>query len=183
MADFEEKRYSIDPGKGKKMDGCPYSNFEDGHDVQEYIIPPKGYVFSGFRFDPDASNQIYDGKLYALYTKEPFHIRLKSNIWKLMLALIVIAIIGLIILLFSSIFKKSGSSNEPAKEPKTEINVKPVDKKGNKTDQSLIDKKENKSEAAPSNKTENAQPKQETPAVLAPRSRLLCRTLSRSFTS
>ena len=81
MADFEEKRYSIDPGKGKKMDGCPYSNFEDGHDVQEYIIPPKGYVFSGFRFDPDASNQIYDGKLYAIYTKEPFNIRLKSNLW------------------------------------------------------------------------------------------------------
>ena len=166
MADFEEKRYSIDPGKGKKKDGCPYSNFEDGHDVQEYIIPPKGYVFSGFRFDPDASNQIYDGKLYALYTKEPFNIRLKSNIWKLMLAFIVIAIIGLIILLFSSIFKKSGPSNDPAKEPKTEINVKPVDKKGEKdkkTNQSLTEKKENKSEAVPDNKTENVQTKQETP--------------------
>ena len=119
MADFEEKRYSIDPGKGKKMDGCPYSNFEDGHDVQEYIIPPKGYVFSGFRFDPDASNQIYDGKLYAIYTKEPFNIRLKSNLWKLMLALIVAAVIGLIILLVFSVFKKSSTTNEPAKEPKT----------------------------------------------------------------
>ena len=150
MADFEEKRYSIDPGKGKKMDGCPYSNFEDGHDVQEYIIPPKGYVFSGFRFDPDASNQIYDGKLYAIYTKEPFNIRLKSNLWKLMLALIVAAVIGLIILLVFSVFKKSSTTNEPAKEPKTEIKAKPADKKkkkDKKTDQSLIEKKEDKTKA------------------------------------
>ena len=64
MADFEEKKYSIDAGPGKKMDGCPYSNYEDGHDIKDYIIPPKGYVFTGFIFDPDAKNQIYDGKLY-----------------------------------------------------------------------------------------------------------------------
>ena len=63
--DFAEKHYSIDPGEGKKMDGCPYSTFEDGRDVQDFIIPPKGYVFSGFRFDPNSSNQIYDGKLIA----------------------------------------------------------------------------------------------------------------------
>lgn len=171
MADFEEKRYSIDPGKGKKMDGCPYSNFEDGHDVQEYIIPPKGYVFSGFRFDPDASNQIYDGKLYAIYTKEPFNIRLKSNLWKLMLALIVAAVIGLIILLVFSVFKKSSTTNEPAKEPKTEIKAKPADKKkkkDKKTDQSLIEKKEDKAKATSSNETENTQTVQETPAVTTP---------------
>lgn len=168
MADFEEKRYSIDPGKGKKMDGCPYSNFEDGHDVQDYIIPPKGYVFSGFRFDPDASNQIYDGKLYAIYTKEPFNIRLKSNLWKLMLALIVAAVVGLIILLVFSVFKKSSTTNEPAKEPKTEIKAKPADKKSKKdkkTDQSLIEKKEDKSKATSSNETVNTQTAQETPAV------------------
>ena len=67
MADFKERRFSIDPGRGKKMDGCPYSIYEDGHDVKDYIIPPKGYIFKGFRFDPDASNQIYDGKLIAIY--------------------------------------------------------------------------------------------------------------------
>ena len=49
MADFnKERRFSIDPGKGKKMDGCPYSVYEDGQDVKEYIIPPKGYKFKGW---------------------------------------------------------------------------------------------------------------------------------------
>ena len=136
MADFEEKKYSIDPGPGRKMDGCPYSNFEDGHDVQEYIIPPKGYVFSGFRFDPDANNQIYDGKLYAQYTKEPFNIRLKSNIWKLVLAVIIVAVIGLIILLATSVFKDPKPTSNTPKEPKTEVATKPS-KELEKTDNSL----------------------------------------------
>lgn len=136
MADFEEKKYSIDPGPGRKMDGCPYSNFEDGHDVQEYIIPPKGYVFSGFRFDPDANNQIYDGKLYAQYTKEPFNIRLKSNIWKLVLAVIIVAVIGLIILLATSVFKDPKPQNNVPKGPKTEVTTKPS-KELEKTDNSL----------------------------------------------
>ena len=64
---FKERRFSIDPGKGKKMDGCPYSIYEDGRDVKDYIIPPKGYTFKGFQFDPDANNQIYDGNLIAEY--------------------------------------------------------------------------------------------------------------------
>lgn len=138
MADFEEKKYSIDPGPGKKMDGCPYSNFEDGHDVQDYIIPPKGYVFSGFRFDPDANNQIYDGKLYAQYTKEPFKIRLKSNMWKLVLAIIIVAVIGLIILLATSVFKSPNSTNNTPKEPKTEVPATPSkEKELERTDNSL----------------------------------------------
>lgn len=169
MANFEEKRYSIDPGKGKKMDGCPYSNFEDGHDVQDYIIPPKGYVFSGFRFDPDANNQIYDGKLYAIYTKEPFNIRLKSNLWKVMLSLIITAIIGLIILLVFSIFKKPANTNETIKKPKTEIKAEKVEKARKKADKSSTKstkKKEKKNELAPA--TEQPVEKVETvpePAV------------------
>ena len=135
MADFEEKKYSIDPGPGKKMDGCPYSNFEDGHDVQEYIIPPKGYVFSGFRFDPDAKNQIYDGKLYAQYSKEPFKIRLTSNLWKFLLAVSIVAIIGLIVILATSIFKEP-KSNNLSKEPNTEVTTKPS-RKMDRTDNSL----------------------------------------------
>lgn len=137
MAEFEEKKYSIDPGPGKKMDGCPYSNYEDGHDIKDYIIPPKGYVFTGFRFDPDAKNQIYDGKLYALYAKEPFKIRMKSNMWKVMLAVIIAAIIGLVVLLANSIFKepKSQTSNT-SKEPNTEVTTKPT-KELEKTDNSL----------------------------------------------
>ena len=67
MTELSEKHYSIDPGKGKKMDGCPYSIYEDGHDVKEFIIPPKGFVFVGFQFDPNARNQIYDGKLTATW--------------------------------------------------------------------------------------------------------------------
>lgn len=136
MADFEEKKYSIDPGPGKKMDGCPYSNYEDGHDIQDYIIPPKGYVFSGFRFDPDAKNQIYDGKLYAQYTKEPFKNRLKSNLWKVMLAVIIVAVIALIVLLASGIFKEPKTRNNTSNEPKTEVTTNPS-KELKKTDNSL----------------------------------------------
>ena len=136
MADFEEKKYSIDAGPGKKMDGCPYSNYEDGHDIKDYIIPPKGYVFNGFIFDPDAKNQIYDGKLYAQYSKESLKIRVRSNLWKVMLTVIIVAIIALIVLLASSIFKEPKSQNNTHKEPKTEVTTKPT-KELERTDNSL----------------------------------------------
>ena len=120
---------------GKKMDGCPYSNYEDGHDVQEYIIPPKGYVFTGFRFDPDAKNQVYDGKLIATYSKEPFKIRLKSNMWKFLLAAIIVVVIGLIVLLTTNVFREPKSTNNTPKEPKTEATSQPS--KLERTDNSL----------------------------------------------
>lgn len=135
MTDNLEKHYSIDPGLGKKMDGCPYSNYEDGHDVQEYIIPPKGYVFTGFRFDPDAKNQVYDGKLIATYSKEPFKIRLKSNMWKFLLAAIIVVVIGLIVLLTTNVFREPKSTNNTPKEPKTEATSQPS--KLERTDNSL----------------------------------------------
>lgn len=163
--DLKEKRYSIDPGKGKKMDGCPYSNFEDGHDVEEFIIPPKGYVFSGFRFDPDASNQIYDGKLYAIYTKEPLKIRLKSNLWKLILALIIILVIGLVILLATSIFKKPVTDRPVEKEakPKTEIRKKEKKKKDKAAKQTTLTEAAKPAEEAP------AQPEATEKAVEQPK--------------
>lgn len=118
MADFKERRFSIDPGKGKKMDGCPYSVFEDGRDVQEYIIPPHGYVFKGFRFDPDASNQIYDGKLIAIYEKESFNQKMMSQLWKFILAFAIIAVIAIIAILAAGVFKEpSPKPNRPANEP------------------------------------------------------------------
>ena len=125
MADFKERRFSIDPGKGKKMDGCPYSIFEDGRDVKDYIIPPKGYVFKGFRFDPDACNQIYDGKLIAIYEKEPFNDILKSNLWKFMLALFIIAVITVIAILVVNVFKgpKTPKTPEPKKAPVTVVDT------------------------------------------------------------
>lgn len=117
MADFfKERRFSIDPGKGKKMDGCPYSIYEDGRDVKDYIIPPKGYVFKGFHFDPDASNQIYDGRLIAEYEKEPFNDVLKSNLWKFILALGIIAIITVVVFLALNVFNKP-KPDKPVKTP------------------------------------------------------------------
>ena len=103
---FKERRFSIDPGRGKKMDGCPYSIYEDGRDVKDYIIPPKGYTFKGFRFDPDANNQIYDGKLIAEYEKEPFNDILRSNLWKFLLALGIIAILTVVAILAFNVFNK-----------------------------------------------------------------------------
>ena len=123
MADFKERRFSIDPGKGKKMDGCPYSIFEDGRDVQEYIIPPKGYRFKSFRFDPDASNQIYDGRLIAEYEKEPFNDILKSNLWKLILALGIIAIITVVVMLALNVFNKP-NTDKPFKTTEPTVVVK-----------------------------------------------------------
>jgi hypothetical protein len=126
---FKERRFSIDPGKGKKMDGCPYSIYEDGRDVKDYIIPPKGYVFKGFRFDPDASNQIYDGRLIAEYEKEPFNDVLKSNLWKFILALGIIAIITVVVILALNVFNKP-KPDKPVKtlEPTAVVNDTAKDK-------------------------------------------------------
>ena len=120
MTDFSERRFSIDPGKGKKMDGCPYSIYEDGRDVKDYIIPPKGYVFKGFRFDPEASNQIYDGKLIDIYEKESFNQKMMSQLWKFILAFAIIAVIAIIVILAAGVFKDpSPKPNRPVKESTT----------------------------------------------------------------
>ena len=118
MADFKERRFSIDPGKGKKMDGCPYSIYEDGRDVKDYIIPPKGYKFKGFRFDPDACNQIYDGRLIAEYEKESFVVSFKSNLWKFLLALGIIVVITVVTILAVNVFNKP-KTDKPTKKPET----------------------------------------------------------------
>ena len=128
MADFKERRFSIDPGKGKKMDGCPYSVYEDGRDVKDYIIPPKGHVFKGFRFDPDVSNQIYDGKLIAIYDKESFNQKMMANLWKFILAFAVIAVIAIIAILAAGVFKEPNSKpNRPTNEPTTIVQAPEVE--------------------------------------------------------
>lgn len=164
MTEFTEKRYSIDPGKGKKMPGCPYSIYEDGRDVKDYIIPPKGHVFVGFKYDPDASNQIYDGKLTAEYAKEPFLTRLKSNIWMLVLVLAIALVIGIVILLAFSVFKDPKPSTPKTKDvkPKTEITNNKKEKK---------DKKEKKTAEKATNKPKQAEetaPVQAQPEAKAP---------------
>ena len=132
MADYKERRFSINPGKGKKMDGCPYSVYEDGRDVKDYIIPPKGYKFKGFHFDPEASNQIYDGRLIAEYEKESFAVTFKSNLWKFILALVIIAIITVVVILAVNVFNKP-KPDKPTKKPETSVVADTTKKKETKT--------------------------------------------------
>ena len=122
-----EKHYSIDPGKGEKMDGCPYSIFEDGHDVQDYIIPPKGYDFVGFRFEPLINNQIYDGKLIAQYQKSSLQDRLTTNLWKVLIPIFIVAVIGIVVVLAVSIFRNPKPANSGPKQPNIETVIAPAD--------------------------------------------------------
>ena len=112
MAEYSEKHFSIDAGDGEKMDGCPYSLFEDGHDVQDYIIPPKGYKFIGFKCVMLPENRIYDGKLVAQYEKEPLSNRIQSNLKYIIIGIIALGIIGIVIALVSR------PSSEKQKTPK-----------------------------------------------------------------
>lgn len=122
-----EKHYSIDPGKGEKMDGCPYSVYEDGHDVQDYIVPPKGYDFVGFRFEPLINNQIYDGKLIAQYQKSSLQDRLTTNLWKVLIPIFIVAVIGIVVVLAVSIFRNPKPANPGPKQPNTETVIASAD--------------------------------------------------------
>lgn len=160
MTDFKEKHYSIDPGKGKKMDGCPYSIYEDGRDVKDYIIPPKGYVFEGFKFDPEATNQIYNGKLTAEYSKEPFKDTLKANLWKFILAFVIVAVISIIVILAAGVFKDP-KPNRPPKETTTV-----VDTKDSKKDNDKKEKKDKKKKDRKKNDKDNVVEQNEATATV-----------------
>lgn len=124
MAEYNEKHYSIDAGEGFKMEGCPYSLFEDGHDVISYIVAPKGYKFAGFKLVELPNNQIYDGKLLAQYEKEPFTNLLAANLWKIIIGAAAVAIIVLIVVLASSISNRpSPKSIVPAEPPVAAVNI------------------------------------------------------------
>lgn len=114
MAEYSEKHFSIDAADGEKMDGCPYSLYEDGHDVKDYIIPPKGYKFIGFKCVMLPENRIYNGKLVAQYEKEPLSNRIKSILKYIIVGVVALIIIGIIIALVSK-----PSDNKP-KTPKKE---------------------------------------------------------------
>ena len=138
-----EKHYCIDPGQGKKMDGCPYSIYEDGHDVKEYIIPPKGHKFIGFKYEPLHNNQIYDGKLVAQYEKSTIKQRLSSNVWKILIPVIIVAVLGLVAVLAVSVFKEPTPPTpkktpklvvaEPQKDTVEQPVVEPVQENNNET--------------------------------------------------
>ena len=109
------------------MDGCPYSVYEDGHDVQEYIVAPKGYVFVGFKFETLANNQIYDGKLVAQYEKTSIQERLTSNLWKILIPTIIVAVIGIVVILAVSVFRSPKPAKYTPKQAKPEIVATPKD--------------------------------------------------------
>ena len=169
MADFKERRFSIDPGRGKKMDGCPYSIYEDGHDVKDYIIPPKGYIFKGFRFDPDASNQIYDGKLIAIYEKETFNQKMMSQMWKFILAFAIIAVIAIIAILAAGVFK------DPSPKPNRQVDQPAAVVEPNESVPVVVDTTETEtvettsvSEEQPAETiVEEVKPQEETPQPVA----------------
>ena len=172
MADFKERRFSIDPGRGKKMDGCPYSIYEDGHDVKDYIIAPKGYIFKGFRFDPDASNQIYDGKLIAIYEKETFNQKMMSQMWKFILAFAIIAVIAIIAILAAGVFKDPSPKpnrqvDQPAAvvEPNEPAPVSAIDTTPTETE--TVETTSVSEEQPTETVVEEAKPQEETPQPVA----------------
>lgn len=126
MANYTEKHYSIDAGEGFKMEGCPYSLYEDGHDVVNFIIPPRGYKFAGFKLVELPNNQIYDGKLLAMYEKEPITNILAANLWKILLGVGAVAVIILIIVLASGISKSPKQTPVKPAEP-TELQTPVID--------------------------------------------------------
>jgi len=86
MAQHQDKFYYVDPGIGSKKDGCPYSFFQDGQDVVDFIIPPEGYIFKSFRYEPYDEDPFYEGKIVAEYEvgeikKDPL---LKPYMWVLL---------------------------------------------------------------------------------------------------
>ena len=99
------------------MDGCPYSVYEDGHDVQDYIVAPKGYIFVGFKFETLTNNQIYDGKLVAQYEKTSIQERLTLNLWKILIPVIIVVVIGIVVVLAVSIFRSPKPINPTPKQP------------------------------------------------------------------
>jgi hypothetical protein len=116
MSNITEKRYYIDPGKGEKKYTCPYSCYEDGRDAKEDIIPPKGYVLKGFKFEPHSSDKYYDGKLIAEYERAPFLVRLEQNKWKYIIALLAIGII-IAVLYILGVFSKPNPPHTPPVRP------------------------------------------------------------------
>ena len=122
-----EKHYCIDAGIGEKMDGCPYSLFEDGHDVEEFIIPPKGFDFVGFRYEPLQDNAVYDGKLVAQYQHKSLKSRAEETLSSLVWVFLVIVVVGIIVLLAISVFKPKNNPNRTPIGQQTEIELYPSD--------------------------------------------------------
>ena len=118
-----EHFYYVDPGVGDKSKVCPYTFYQDGHDVRSFIIPPEGYELTEFKLEPYPEDTFYDGKIVAQYQKIPFSRRLKKNLLKYVL--ILCSIIGILaILAFGYHFYNHQKHKQVARyrmKPKTEI--------------------------------------------------------------
>lgn len=105
MTGISEKHFCIDAGIGTKLEGCPYSLFEDGRDVMEFIIAPEGFEFVGFKQEALPNNQIYDGKLVAQFKRLPFKERATNYARGIVITVGILAVIGIIVALTISVFK------------------------------------------------------------------------------
>lgn len=118
--------YYVDPGIGRKSRSCPYTHYKDGHDVYQFIYPPKGYKLTGFKLEPYESDNFYDGKIVAQYEKYTFSDRLRQNLLKYVLAFI--AIIGVAAIVAYYVFDfPHKPAKQPVQEPETEIQTLPGD--------------------------------------------------------
>ena len=79
----QDRIYYVDSGIGKKIAGCPYTHYKDGRDIRSFIVPPKGYELTGFKFEPySETNAFYDGRIIAQYEQVSFAALFKKNPWK-----------------------------------------------------------------------------------------------------
>ena len=118
--------YSVDPGIGKKDRTCPYSLYEDGRDVVQFIYPPRGYEFVGFKFVSYGSNSFYDGRIVAQYEKVSLSTRIKKKPMPYLLSLLGIIVVlgGLIYFLVNS---RPTPKKPPKQQAKTEVKAASVD--------------------------------------------------------
>ena len=80
MKTIEIKQYRVDAGEGKIHPNCPYSCYEDGHDIKEFITPPRGCVLSGFKLEPEPDSSGYDGRLVAQFAPKSKNPKWKTNL-------------------------------------------------------------------------------------------------------
>lgn len=132
MADIKQRFFLVDPGIGEKSENCPYSQFEDGRDVEAYVYAPEGYEFTEFKFEPyDGDNKFYDGKIVAQYQKLSFMDTIRPNLGRyIMIAVLAIIVIAaLITFIFGKPKTKIDTPNEettPKEQTVTQTPEEPV---------------------------------------------------------
>ena len=114
MKTMENKQYRVDAGEGELLPNCPYSCFEDGHDVKEFITPPLGFNLAGFNLKPEPESSGYDGCLVAQYEPKSISPKLKTN---LIVAACALLLVAAGIMLFSLFRNNHQTPAAPQSEP------------------------------------------------------------------